>query len=124
MRKLLAILTAILVLSLAAGCSNDKEKGMNRDKDKPAPGKRQSRDRERAGKVFAPSPLAHGRGSAVALLLTYPSRAGPHRPVEAPVGRRARGPAPGRWRPAGRRRLVIQQPFARQARIRMQPAQQ
>lgn len=35
MRRLLAILTAVLVLCLAAGCSNDKEKGMNRDKDMP-----------------------------------------------------------------------------------------
>ena len=35
MRKVLAVLTAVLVLCLAAGCSNDKEKGQNRDKDKP-----------------------------------------------------------------------------------------
>jgi uncharacterized lipoprotein len=35
MRKMLAILTAVLMLCLAAGCSNDKEKGQNRDKDKP-----------------------------------------------------------------------------------------
>ena len=38
MRRLLAILTALLVLGLAAGCGNDKEKGMNRDKDKPRAG--------------------------------------------------------------------------------------
>jgi hypothetical protein len=38
MRKMLAVLTAVLVLCLAAGCGNDKEKGQNRDKDKPRAG--------------------------------------------------------------------------------------
>ena len=38
MRKMLAVLTTALVLYLAAGCSNDKEKGQNRDKDKPRAG--------------------------------------------------------------------------------------
>ena len=38
MRKMLAMLTAVLVLCLAAGCGNDKEKGQNRDKDKPRAG--------------------------------------------------------------------------------------
>jgi len=40
MRRLLAILTAVAVLCLAAGCSNDKEKGMNRDKDMPRAGEK------------------------------------------------------------------------------------
>lgn len=39
MRKLLAILTAVLLLCLTAGCGSDKEKGQYRDKDKPRAGK-------------------------------------------------------------------------------------
>jgi hypothetical protein len=38
MRKMLVVLTAILMLCLAAGCGSDKEKGQNRDKDKPRAG--------------------------------------------------------------------------------------
>jgi hypothetical protein len=38
MRKMLAVLTAVLVLNLVLGCGSDKEKGQNRDKDKPRAG--------------------------------------------------------------------------------------